>query len=122
MRRTPMLAVVVASLLGVSGCAGFPQRLDWTAPRTGIPTSNDKSEPGRTSWWQRPAAEATATASNAEVARSTKTEESSVAPDARRCLAGVEAGMAGAPFPHSEPALERERDGKRTRYGDECAS
>ena len=78
-RRTPMLAVVVASLLGASGCAGFPQRLDWSSPRTDIPNSNDKSEPGRISWWRRPSAEATATASNAEVARSTETKASTVA-------------------------------------------
>ncbi len=119
MRRTPMLAVVVASLLGASGCAGFPQRLDWTAPRTDIPNSNDKSEPGRISWWRRPSAEATATASNAEARAVDKNQGiDGGRGDSRRRVAGVEIGMAGAPFPHSEPALERDRDGKRTRCGD----
>jgi hypothetical protein len=56
MRRTPAVALV-GLLLGLSGCAGVPQRLGWSSP------AMDRSDPAETpsasrlTWWRWPRAE-----------------------------------------------------------------
>jgi hypothetical protein len=56
MRRTPAVALV-GLLLGLSGCAGVPQRLGWSSPATDHSDPADTSAPGRLSWWRRPSTE-----------------------------------------------------------------
>lgn len=54
MGRPPVKALVIVMLLGISGCAGAPQRLSWTsspAPSADRPDSPSKA---RYSWWNRP--------------------------------------------------------------------
>ena len=56
MRRTPAVALV-GLLLGLSGCAGVPQRLGWSSPATDRSDPADTSAPGRLSWWPWPRTE-----------------------------------------------------------------
>jgi hypothetical protein len=71
-RRTPVLAGVLGLLLGISGCAGLPQRLDWSSPKVDRSNANDPTVASQIPWWRRPAAEAAATDSATELARTSR--------------------------------------------------
>jgi hypothetical protein len=61
MRRTPLVALLLFSLLGFSGCAGVSRRLDWSSPSTAGADAAETPAPNRFSWWRRPQAESTTT-------------------------------------------------------------
>ena len=69
MRRTPLVGLLVFSLLGFSGCAGVSRRLDWSSPSTARADAAETPAPGRFSWWRRPQAEATTTDSAGDLAQ-----------------------------------------------------
>jgi len=53
MTRPPEMGLVIMMLLGISGCAGAPQRFSWSSPP---PTSEDRTDSpatARYSWWHR---------------------------------------------------------------------
>jgi hypothetical protein len=54
MRRPRQAGLAVLLLLGLSGCAGVPQRLSWSSPSTIEPGRTDPPAPSRFSWWRRP--------------------------------------------------------------------
>jgi hypothetical protein len=61
MRRTPLVALLLLSLLGFSGCAGVSRRLDWSSPSTAGADAAETPAPNRFSWWRRPQAESPTT-------------------------------------------------------------
>jgi hypothetical protein len=61
MRRPPLVALLLFSLLGFSGCAGVSPRLDWSSPSTASVDTDETPAPNRFSWWRRPQAESTTT-------------------------------------------------------------
>ena len=59
MRRPREAGIVVLLLLGLSGCAGVPQRSSWTSPSEPVADGAEARPSGRLlSWWRRPRAEA----------------------------------------------------------------
>ena len=60
MRRTPAVALV-GLLLGLSGCAGVPQRLSWSSSATDRPNPTDSPTPSRLAWWRWPRSENSST-------------------------------------------------------------
>ena len=52
MGRPPRIGLVVMLLVGLTGCAGVPQRLSWSSPSTDS-TRTDDTSPLRFSWWRR---------------------------------------------------------------------
>jgi len=61
MSRTPQAGLVLFLLLGLSGCAGVPQRLTWSSPSADSSDTTDKPARSRFSWWRRPPAQAPTT-------------------------------------------------------------
>jgi hypothetical protein len=61
MRRPPLVALLLFSLLGFSGCAGVSRRLDWSSPSAAGVDTDETPAPNRFSWWRRPQAESTTT-------------------------------------------------------------
>jgi hypothetical protein len=59
--RTPLVSLVVFSLLGFSGCAGISRRLDWSSPSTASAAAAETPAPIRFSWWRPPQADALTT-------------------------------------------------------------
>src|SRR5271166_2016738 len=67
--RTPLVGLVVFSLLGFSGCAGVSRRLDWSSSSTANAEAAATRTPTRFSWWRRPQADATTTDSSGDLAQ-----------------------------------------------------
>ena len=107
MRRTPAVALV-GLLLGLSGCAGVPQRLGWSSPATDRSDPADTSAPSRLSWWRRPRAENSTTGPSYQNRRNPRNHPAgSVHQIADRRVAGVAVRVARATFPAFESTLER---------------
>ena len=61
MRRTPLVGLLVFSMLGFSGCAGVSRQLNWSSPSTAPADAAETPAPNRFSWWRPPQAESTTT-------------------------------------------------------------
>ncbi len=112
MRRTPLVGLLVFSVLGFSGCASASRRLDWSSQASDGASETDSSGRPRFSWWPGPKADAAATRvrcpnSPGESGRLTSRRHR----DPWGRLAGIEVGMAGPSLPPPQPALERKSDG-----------
>ncbi len=68
MRRSPLVGLLVLSVMGFSGCAGLSKRMDWSSPRADLPAAAEAPAQPRFSWWRRPQAEPPPTDSLAEIA------------------------------------------------------
>jgi hypothetical protein len=68
-RRTPLVGLLVFSVLGFSGCAGASRRLDWSSPSTASADADETSTASRFSWWRLPRAEAKMTDSAGDLAQ-----------------------------------------------------
>ncbi len=53
MARPPALGLVIMMLLGISGCAGAPQRFSWSSPSRTSEDRTDSPVTARYSWWHR---------------------------------------------------------------------
>ncbi len=70
MRRPPEVGqagLLVVLLLGLSGCAGFPQRTGGSSPWPNSADGQSVTPPGLFSWWHRASAQPTAEATSADV-------------------------------------------------------
>ena len=72
MRQTPLVGIVVLLLFGLPGCAGFPQRLNWSAPSTDVSDAENTPAPSRLSWWRRPRPVAAAADSSGDLAEASQ--------------------------------------------------
>ena len=79
MRRTPLLGLLLFSLLGFSGCAGVSRQLDWSSPSTDRADTPETPAPKRFSWWRRPRAEAPASDSAGDLAQVNRAGQSPIA-------------------------------------------
>jgi hypothetical protein len=77
MRRTPAIALV-GLLLGLSGCAGVPQRLGWSTPTADRSDPADSSAPNRLTWWRQPRAENSTIDQSAKIAETPETTQPAV--------------------------------------------
>ena len=74
MRRTPAVALV-GLLLGLSGCAGVPQRLSWSSSATDRSDPTDNTTPSPLAWWRRPRTENSSSDQTAKVAETSETAQ-----------------------------------------------
>ncbi len=72
MRRTPLVGLLVFSVLGFSGCAGASRRMDWSTPSTVHADAAEAPAPSR--FWRRPQAEAAANDKAGDLARVNRAE------------------------------------------------
>jgi hypothetical protein len=66
-RRTPLVGLLVFSVLGFSGCAGASRRLDWSSPSPANADADRTSAVPRFSWWRRPQSETATTGLGADL-------------------------------------------------------
>jgi hypothetical protein len=81
-RRTPLVGLLVLSVLGFSGCASASRRLNWSAPSADGTAAEETSARPRFSWWPGPKAESTAADPGAQVAQANPTARSAGSPTA----------------------------------------
>ncbi len=53
MTRPPVMGLIIMMLLGISGCAGAPQRFSWSSPSAKSEDRDDSPTTVRFSWWHR---------------------------------------------------------------------
>jgi hypothetical protein len=76
MSRTPAVALL-GLLLGLSGCAGVPQRVGWSSS-TDRSDATESPTPSRLTWWRRPRAENASTDQPAKIAETRETAQPAV--------------------------------------------
>jgi hypothetical protein len=108
MRKVPEIAVCILLLLGISGCAGAPQRLSWSS--SPAETSDRSSSPasGLFSWWHRPGSQRSSSSGSAASVDSQSVDARGAAP------AVAESNRSGSQADDSKPPQDLWPDRRST--------